>query len=298
MQRMFSDMHTSLEIRNRLQEVFSSTKALEVAVSLPSYVVWPLPSQADPKEASYRLLLPGLEREAREFETFYRKGWASRNLTWLHHLSRITMDYRAADGRKYELMVTVPQAYLLDCFQHADCLPLKELCSRMGLSAKELQAVVDPIVQVELFAWSGDPDAADDNLRLVLAREWKYPKNRLRLCHFTLGPSIYQGDDRESFSRTSSLHLDPSAPESPLPGETDLTENKKYFLQCSIVRILKEHREVAPNRLGQLIERICSQPGPISFLPTPTHIASALEALLEKQYVEVDTRQNLYIYLP
>lgn len=295
---MFSDMHTSLEIRNRLQEVFNPTKTPEITVSLPSYVVWPLPLQADPKEASYRLLPSGLEREACQFETFYRKGWASRNLTWLHHLSRITMDYRTVEDKKYELTVTVPQAYLLNCFQHVDCLPVKDLCSRMELSTKELQAVINPMLQVGLVAWNGDPTIDEDNIQLSLYREWKYPKNRLRLCHFTLGPSIHQDTDCESFSRSNSLHLDPSAVESPSPGATELAENKKYFLQCTIVRILKEHREVAPNRLGQLIERACSQPGPVSFLPTATHIASALEALMEKQYVEFEARRNLYIYMP
>jgi hypothetical protein len=78
----------------------------------------------------------------------------------------------------------------------------------------------------------------------------------------------------------------------------DLSENKKYYLQVVIVKLLKAHQSLSPVRLSQLVNEESVKPGPVSFRPTQVQLDMVLEQLMEKQYIEHDTRQDVYVYMP
>lgn len=266
-----------------------------MTVMLPSYVVWPLPTQMDPLDPSERLLLPELRVACLDFEKFYCSKWIKRKLSWLHHLARVTMTYHAG-SREYELIVTVPQANLLARFVDREEIAVPELLSAMKITRSELQSIVKPIIGVGILRWnvleSGEATI------LQLATGWESKRSRLRLCHHSLGSSI---DADEGLADVSSEGSEPTPDLLPMEAEESsqgLAESKKYFLQAIIVKLLKMHQELSPARLFQLVLEAASHPGPHCCSPTDAHISTVVSQLAEKQYLEYDVRRDLYVYMP
>merc|ERR1712096_528244 len=59
-------------------------------------------------------LSPVFERWRVSFECFYTQSFSGRKLVWLHHLSKVELDYQTSvDGRTVELIGSIEQAALL-----------------------------------------------------------------------------------------------------------------------------------------------------------------------------------------
>lgn len=293
---------------------------------MPTYVVWPVAPLETPDPA-YRLPA-GLETAAKQYTGFYRQSWPNRQLQWLHHLSRVVLCHAGADGRVYELVVTIPQANVLIQFQDqcwAKAASLMELC---GSSWRDFLLVVNvstrsracppltpqPIIAVGLLRWRDEGCMLPDG-ELGYDAHWSHGRSRVRLCHFTLGSSVDSGradgydSDSDGDGNEDGEGEDEQRGQEDIiraiaradlesGSEKDLPESKRYFLQAIVVRLLKAHRELSFARLLLLVSEQASQPGPQSFHFVPSHIKALLDQLAEKQYVECDPKRDVYLYLP
>lgn len=274
---------------------FISRLVVDMTVMLPSYVVWPLPTEMDRLDASERLLLPELKGACMDFERFYRDKWSKRRINWLHHLARVTMAYRLGE-REYELVVTLPQANLLQRFTDRDEIAVAELLSEMKISRLELQNVVKALVVAGLLRVNSNGIVGDASIQLVTS--WESKRSRIRLCHYSLGSSIDTDEDVPDVAVEGS-DLAPDLQAMAIEDTSqELSESKKYFLQAITVKLLKTHQELSPARLFQVVTEVASRPGAHRFTPTDVHINAAVDQLAEKQYLEFDKRRDLYVYLP
>ncbi len=135
MEKMLMDMHHSHSVKEsfeaHLREGDEPSLPYQVAVSLPTYIVWPLRrAESFAGDPSYVLPAP-LARIAGHFEAFYKRLSPNRQLEWLHHLSRVTMSHADASGRVHELITNIPQCQILCAFQAHSVRPaalLMDLC--------------------------------------------------------------------------------------------------------------------------------------------------------------------------
>ncbi len=126
-----------------------------------------------------------------------------------------------------------------------------------------------PILQINLLK------LVDDTL--YFNPDFSHESRKIRLCPVPFA----------NFGEGSSEMIDDSA-ESP-----SSNEDQKIVLQALITRIMKQHRELSPSRLVQLVAESSS------FGPDVTNslLQSCLDQLVEKQYIELDNKRDLYIYL-
>lgn len=318
MHKMFVDMHSSSQIRegyakhlmDHSQKLPSKShvdgrdgsllilRLVQLSVRLATYVVWPLPTTGDPRDLSARLLPPELEAIARSYGQFYRQHWPNRQLHWLHYLSRVTLTYVTGRGKRCDLITSVPQANLLlrfrgDTTRH----DVQQLCLVAKLTWPELKEIATPLVGAGLLRWEGCSVGAPEGsaeAQLVLEQDWEPAgsASSLTLCPASLGVRPEASSSMLGYpqARRRSECAEGT-------GSAELSESRKYYLQCVIIKVLKANNELSPARLAQLVAELASRPGPMSLVPTPQHLQSMLEVLMEKQYVEYDDRRDLYMYM-
>lgn len=299
MGKMFSDVHTAVKHRGpfgrfALERNFSIP--CELQVQIPTYVVWPIQFPMDPADPSARLPAE-LEATSKQFTNYYKKEYPNRQLYWMHHLSRVILSHPNSKNKNCEIIATIPQANVLCQFRKRDSVSASELMNVTGLNWVDFCDVIKPITSIELLKWSveegGEPLIAHN---LEYNSNWNSSKSKIRICHFSLGSSL-SDEDIETFLVESSTDVAMQI-EQPEAESAALSDNRKFFLQAIIVKLLKQHTKLSSVRMFQLVSEIAILPGPISFQPTPAQVDSVIDQLVEKQYLDYDSRHDVYIYIP
>lgn len=99
-----------------------------------------------------RFITPAPSRGNVGAESFYGESFGGRKLQWLHHLSKVELQYRPPGeqgawqrrdpGAGIELTASLSQAALLLLFDDAETLKLDDACESLGLDRSTVQAVV------------------------------------------------------------------------------------------------------------------------------------------------------------
>lgn len=306
-QKMTHDVVISHRFKDRFEEhLVERSLALPcpMNVMIPSYIVWPLPmgSAGSTEEVSVTTLAaaaasdPAASMVPRELHPFvqhftncYRRHHPNRSLTWFHHLSRIVLNYVNEDGKSYELVCTLPQATMLLNFQTCNQQLLSQLLG--ALSSAQISLVMDPMLRAGLLSLEGD--------MVRLNEHWRGSRSRVYFAHHSLISSV-ERDLTLPVSPSDSIPSNLMAIDQPsdIGGDSNLSEQRKYLLQCIVVKCLKKHQQLALARLGQLVEETAMVPGPLAFRPAPEHLRLTLERLEEKQYIEYDAKKEIYVYIP
>lgn len=306
-QKMTHDVVISHRFKDHFeQHLMERSLALpcQMNVMIPSYIVWPLPmgSASSSEEVSATTLAaaaasdPAASMVPRELHPFvqhftncYRRHHPNRSLTWFHYLSRIVLNHVNDAGKSYELICTLPQAALLLNFQTCNQQPLSELLG--SLSSTQMLLVMEPMLRAGLLSFEGDIVRLNEN--------WKGTRSRVCFAHHSLISSV-ERDLTLPVSPSDSIPSNLMAIDqsSDIGGDSNLSEQRKYLLQCIVVKCLKKHQQLALARLGQLVEEATMTPGPLAFHPTPEQLRLTLERLEEKQYIEYDAKKEIYVYIP
>lgn len=254
--RMFTDMSISGDLNSSFNELLTNTNQ-DIGIRTSFLVLqsgaWPL-GQA----ATSPLTIPQELVEAiKLFERFYNKRFNGRKLTWLHHLSNgeVRLNFLK---RPYIVTATSYQMAVLLLFNDCESLSYSEIFNQTGILAKELEKTLQSLLDVKLLRSS----EANDLKKSTLSINNGFSNKRTKL-------KITTAIMRETIQEVQHFR-------------SSIDEDRKLYLQATIVRIMKARKVLKHNTLMQ---EVISQ-SRTRFSPTVPMIKKAIEALMEKQYLE------------
>ncbi|KAJ3036581.1 Cullin-2 [Rhizophlyctis rosea] len=262
LQRMFTDMTLSAELTDKFK-AFVDNASLDVGVMILTQGSWPLTGLS----ATEFQLPAELEKSVLHFTTYYTKNYNGRKLNWLYHLSRADLRLNFTDKR-YELNVSLHQLGVLLLFNGAATQTVKEIQEGTKLSEAEIRRVCKTFLDIKLMSQIEDQD------------ETRYKLNE----KFT--------SKRIKIKVNAALQMD-------TPQENDATkkaidEDRKLYIQASIVRVMKSRKELSHTHLMQeVIDQAKSR-----FQPSVAMIKKCIEQLIEKQYLDRSKgHRERYVYI-
>ncbi|KAL2916520.1 hypothetical protein HK105_203953 [Polyrhizophydium stewartii] len=272
LQRMFTDITLSDDIASGFKTFLdgSSVKlGLEFHVHVLTTGSWPLNATTS---ADFRIPVE-LEQTVAQFTAFYASQHNGRRLAWLHHLSKA--DVRAAFAEKrYEFNMSLHQLSLILMFNDATTVKLADVRELTKLAHADIAKMVAPLVDLKLLAVTGQ-SAEDEGLspEASLSLNMAFTSKRIKI---KVPPGASAAEQRQESDST----------------HKSVDEDRKLYLQASIVRIMKARKEMTHTLLvGEVIDQARSL-----FSPSVPMIKRCIEQLIDKQYIERSGRDN-YLYV-
>lgn len=293
LQRMFTDITLSAGLNAKFQqtEVGAAVKfGLKVLVLQSG--AWPVggstSSFAIPTE---------MEGCVKHFDMFYDTCHSGRKLNWLHHLATGDMKARLDKGM-YEFSMTTYQMAVALLFNTADAYTVGQIRELTSLSEKELQRTLRSLVACKLLRREKKAAAdgkAGANMRAQSAPESGAaepapgPPSPRRS---STGGSSGLDDStvlmlNVAYSNKKKKVKISSAVQRETPHEAkqlrdSVNEDRKFFLQAVIVRVMKMRKLLG---YAMLVKEVIDQSA-ARFKPAVSQIKRCIEELIEKQYLE------------
>ncbi|RIB08915.1 Cullin [Gigaspora rosea] len=267
LQKMFTDITISAEINNKFAEyIKKNSSPVDFSILVLTAGAWPL-TQSSMTEFQ---LPTELERNVSHFSTFYNGHHIGRRLTWLWHLSKADVKLNYLDKR-YEFSVSLHQLGVLLLFNNVDTYSFRDIREHTGLNDLELKRVMKPMVDLSVFLVS-TPGTLQDDTEVKLNMEFTNKRNKIKISS-SLQTETHQENDATRKS---------------------VDEDRKLYLQASIVRVMKSRKSLThPLLVQEVINQAKSR-----FNPNMPMIKKCIEQLLEKQYIQrsKDNRDE-YVYI-
>lgn len=270
---MFTDMNVSEGLREKFndftKESAENTLDTDFSILVLSAGSWPI-SHANLINFS---LPQELEKSVRLFETFYNKSYNGRKLTWMHYLC--TTDIRLTYlKRPYSITMSIFQMAILLCFNSSKSLAIKEIHDTTQLPLKELVKQVQSLIDAKLILSETVNELTSELTEVsVIQLNLDYSNKRTK---FKINSSIQKEAVQEAEVTQASVD-----------------EDRKLYLQATIVRIMKSRKSLNHNSLIQEVINQSKQ----RFTPSIGLIKKCIEALIDKLYIERTSTREEYKYI-
>lgn len=261
---MFQDIHLSRQLNAEYQKLTSSAL---LTVQVLKTGCWP-------QQKKLECPIPEEMRSCtRSFEEYYVSKHSGRSLRWLMGYGQMEIS-TLFTSRRYILVVSPPQAYILLLFNSSSALTLQQLLQTTRLSVSALTSHL-----FKLFN----------------------PKHRVLLKQ-SKGKVVSESDtitvNGNFSSPTVRIGLIPSVkidkPEEKAKEDTEVTNARKFVLESVLVRILKSRKTI---HHSDLIAEVTRQV--LSFKAQPSQIKLEIESLIQREYIaRTEQDPSVYIYLP
>ncbi|EFX71319.1 hypothetical protein DAPPUDRAFT_255909 [Daphnia pulex] len=256
--RMFTDMSVSSDLNNKFN-LLNKDRMIELGLNFSIYVLqtgaWP--RQVCPTDFA---VPQELEKSVQEFEDFYRLQFNGRKLAWLHHLSYGELKLNYLKKRYFITMGTFQMAMLL-VFQKTNSVTCGELMEATKLNSDQFQKALQSLVDSKLLAvTSATVEVFQPSTVISLNMDYSNKRTKFRINNTI---------QKETVQETETTH-------------SSVNEDRKMYLQATIVRIMKSRKIL---RHMVLIQEVLSQSQP-RFAPSIGMIKKCIEALIDKQYLE------------
>ncbi|CAF3582944.1 unnamed protein product [Adineta steineri] len=208
-----------------------------------------------------------LEKPLHMFEAFYGKKYSGRKLCWMYNLSNAEIRMTHLDRSYFVTMGTYQMAVLLQFNDHQQ-LTLSEIEEAIKINIKELEKQVLSLIDAKFLL--GNTSELTMNSVISINFDYKSKRTKFKI------PLISQKEanhDSESSQKA-------------------IEEDRKFYLQAVIVRIMKARKVLKHN---SLIEEVITQ-SKQRFLPSIHIIKKCIEILIDKQYLERRTNDE-YSYI-
>jgi cullin 2 len=283
--RMFTDMNVSED----LNEKFSAScreennqLGVEFSILILQAGAWPiaqsnLPTFSLPQE---------LEKSVRIFEAFYNKSYSGRKLTWMYNYCHADVRPRYLK-RSYSINMSTFQMSILLGFNSSASLSIKDLQQTTQLPEKELIKQVQSLLESKLLIIQENKLKEETTPNEVSSLESTSTANSLPLTrsdeineNTIITLNLEYSNKRTKFKILSAVQKE-------TPQETEMTqasvdEDRKLYLQATIVRIMKSRKNLNHNSLIQEVINQSKQ----RFNPAINLIKKCIELLIDKQYIE------------
>ncbi|KAI8904367.1 Cullin [Gorgonomyces haynaldii] len=234
------------------EELVNQFQNQQFHVHVLTHGSWPLSGNTSEFE-----LPKELEQQILKFTDFYVSRHTGRRLTWYHHLARADVKLRFQQKR-YDATLSVHQVLVLFLFNDHASLSINEMLQKCRIPSQELLRIMSQFVDSKILL--------EQDGNYCVNEGFTSKKTKIKI-------QIIQSIDKEQ--------------EDPV-----VDDDRKFFLQATIVRIMKARKHL---QHLELVQEILSQ-SKQRFVPTMTMIKKAIEQLIEKQFIARQDR-DLYQYL-
>ncbi|XP_055644695.1 cullin-2 isoform X2 [Toxorhynchites rutilus septentrionalis] len=256
--RMFTDISVSGDLNakfNQFLKQHEKQTGINISIKILQAGAWPF----GPTQVPAGFAVPQeFEKPVRLFESFYHINFSGRKLTWLHHLCHGELKIVLANNRTYIVTMQTYQMAILLLFETSDSMSYKELQESLQLNNDMFQKHIMSLIDSKLLL--ADSEIVDENCKIILNKEYT---NR-----------------RTKFKITAALHKE--TPQEIVSTIISVDDDRKMYLQATIVRIMKSRKVLRHNAL---IQEIISQ-SKATFAPSIAMIKKCIESLIDKQYIE------------
>ncbi|XP_055599572.1 cullin-2 [Uranotaenia lowii] len=255
--RMFTDISVSGDLNVKFNHYLKKQNE-EIGINLSIKILqagaWPL----GPTQVTAGFAVPReFEKPVRLFENFYHVNFSGRKLSWLHHLCHGELKITFAN-RNYIITMQTYQMAILLLFETVDHMGYKDIQESLQLNGDMLQKHIASLVESKLLLV--DTENVDTNSKLSLNKDYTNRRTKFKIT------AALQKETPQEIENTIN----------------SVDEDRKMYLQATIVRIMKSRKVLRHNAL---IQEILSQ-SKVSFAPSIGMIKKCIESLIDKQYIE------------
>ncbi|KAH6569972.1 hypothetical protein BASA60_007995 [Batrachochytrium salamandrivorans] len=271
LQRMFTDISLSEDLNVRFKsymEALPRQLGIEFEVLVLTAGSWPLVGNA----VSNAQLPLEFENCSTQFTSFYNAIFSGRKLSWLHHLSKAEVWLNFTEKR-YELHLSAYQLSVLSLFNDNWSMSLEACSDLTKIGLTELNKIIAVFVNMNLLLVDGDRTSHMDK-DTVVSLNAAFSSKRLKI---KVSNSSGAAAEQKQESDTTLKSVD---------------EDRRLFIQATIVRIMKSRMRLSHNILVQEV----TEHSKSRFLPSVTMIKRCIEQLIEKQYLSRFERDQ-YMYV-
>ncbi|KAJ1340198.1 ferrochelatase [Batrachochytrium salamandrivorans] len=271
LQRMFTDISLSEDLNVRFKsymEALPRQLGIEFEVLVLTAGSWPLVGNA----VSNAQLPLEFENCSTQFTSFYNAIFSGRKLSWLHHLSKAEVWLNFTEKR-YELHLSAYQLSVLSLFNDNWSMSLEACSDLTKIGLTELNKIIAVFVNMNLLLVDGDRTNHMDK-DTVVSLNAAFSSKRLKI---KVSNSSGAAAEQKQESDTTLKSVD---------------EDRRLFIQATIVRIMKSRMRLSHNILVQEV----TEHSKSRFLPSVTMIKRCIEQLIEKQYLSRFERDQ-YMYV-
>ncbi|KAK6533626.1 Cullin-3 [Orbilia ellipsospora] len=283
MEGMFKDMNVSqdltTEYKKHLANLHSEDPTIDLDIKVLTSTFWPWSSMGG--EATHTCTYPTeLEKIRASFQQFYLRRHNGRQLTWQPQMG--TADVRATfKARKYEINVATYALVILLQFNDPDSesLTYNEIKTLTSIPESELirhlqSLAVAPRTRVLIK----QPMSRDVKPTDKFSFNANFTSKQLK---FKIGTVKSMGNKVETDKERKET-------------EDKVDESRAHLIEAAIVRTMKARKTLKHSDLMlQITEQLSKR-----FMPDPGMIKKRVESLIEREYLERDTKDpNTYIYL-
>ncbi|KAI9159573.1 hypothetical protein H9P43_008913 [Blastocladiella emersonii ATCC 22665] len=290
LQRMFTDMTLSADTSAQFRE-FPDHAGPELHAMVLTAGTWPISQASAP-------VLPHLPApiaaSVAAFTAFYGTKHNGRKLFWMWHLCRADVRLNGFDKR-YEVSVALHQYAVLALFNDAPRLTRAEIAGALGCPQHDADRTVQSLIDAGLLLAAAD---GSDGGAIAINDAFTSKRAKLRLT-LSLADSVAGGASAGGGSN-GALRSGRRGTGAGGDDEDDeatraaVEEDRKLFLQATMVRIMKSQRTVDHNQLVTSVIDLATA----RFRPSIALIKKCIEILIDKQYIERATGGNdRYVYV-
>ncbi|CAB3401704.1 unnamed protein product [Caenorhabditis bovis] len=210
-----------------------------------------------------------LESSVHELEKFYTSKHNGRKLTWLWNMSQGDVRLTYLD-KNYVVSMYIYQLAVTLCFDRDDVLTVKDISDRVGIRGDYLLKTIRTIMDASIFTCEDSTLTVDSRIRLNLSMTSRRMKFRLQM------PQINKAVEKEQESVANTV-----------------SQDRKYYMECAIVRIMKTRKVMKHNALvAEIMDQTKGR-----FTPDVPFIKKSIEDLIEKMYIQRTDQNDEYQYL-
>ncbi|KAH6568186.1 hypothetical protein BASA62_005618 [Batrachochytrium salamandrivorans] len=230
LQRMFTDISLSEDLNVRFKsymEALPRQLGIEFEVLVLTAGSWPLVGNA----VSNAQLPLEFENCSTQFTSFYNAIFSGRKLSWLHHLSKAEVWLNFTEKR-YELHLSAYQLSVLSLFNDNWSMSLEACSDLTKIGLTELNKIIAVFVNMNLLLVDGDRTNHMDK-DTVVSLNAAFSSKRLKI---KVSNSSGAAAEQKQESDTTLKSVD---------------EDRRLFIQATIVRIMKSRMRLSHNILVQ-----------------------------------------------
>ncbi|RKP18268.1 Cullin-domain-containing protein [Rozella allomycis CSF55] len=262
LQRMYTDITVSETMHEKFLQNYKSSLSNDFEFAILTAGSWPSAYQNNQE------FIPPFElgQCIKQFHDFYEKEHSGRKLTWLYNQSRCDLKLTGFDKR-YELQVSVFQSSILLTLNKEGKIQLHQIAEETKLPIHEIKRNIKPLLELGIIL-------ENENIQEISIND-NFSHKRVKIKVPSIAINEPNEKERDSVKKA-------------------VEDDRKMYIQASIVRIAKAKKEISHN---DLVQEIISHAKP-QFLPSIALIKSMIEHLIEKQFLERHpSEKGKYIYV-